>query len=157
MFLFYFAILSAITPPVCAAVYVAAAIAHARWVPAAILAMRLGLAGFIVPYMFVYAPSLLLAGPPVTVALAGLTATVGVIALAAATVGHFRRDATALERGLLLTGALLLIRPGFLTDLLGGVALGLGWFLQCRSPLAVVLPGLAWVRDRVRNEASRWT
>lgn len=124
LFVFYFAIISAITPPVCAAVYVAATIARADWVRTGVVAVRLGLAGFIVPYMFVYAPALLLHGAPLKIAWAALTACLGVVALAAGAMGFLLRPAGVLERLALLGAALLLIKPGLATDLAGFALLG---------------------------------
>jgi TRAP transporter 4TM/12TM fusion protein len=136
LFVFYFAIISAITPPVCAAVYVAAAIARADWVRTGLIATRLGLAGFIAPYMFVYSPALLLQGPPLEIAWAALTACVGVISLAAGAMGFLRRPAGALERLALVAAALLLIKPGLATDLGGFALLGavLAWQRWRPSP-----------------------
>jgi TRAP transporter 4TM/12TM fusion protein len=134
LFVFYFAIISAITPPVCAAVYVAAAIARADWVRTGLIATRLGLAGFIAPYMFVYAPALLLEGPPLEIAWAALTACLGVIALAAGAMGFFHRPAGALERLALVAAALLLIKPGLPTDLAGLALLGAVLARQRRRP-----------------------
>lgn len=119
LFIFYFAIISAITPPVCTAVFVAAAIARTRWLEVAWVATRLGIVAFIIPYMFVYSPSLLLMGDRGVVALAALTAFVGVCGLAGAAMGYFVRENRPLETVLLLIGALLLIRPGLVTDIIG--------------------------------------
>lgn len=123
LFVFYFAIISAITPPVCAAVYVAAAIARSDWLRTGLIAVRLGLSGFIVPYMFVYAPALLWRGSWIETVWAAVSACIGVIALSAGTMGFLRRAATWPERGALVVAALLLIKPGIYTDLLG-LALG---------------------------------
>lgn len=133
MFVFYFAIISAITPPVCAAVFVAAAIARANWVSTAWIAVRLGAAGFIVPYMFVFSPELLLQAPGMTAVWAAITALVGVVALSAGVMGHLRRTARPLERALLVVGALLLIKPGPVTDVLGAGAVAVTWLLQRRD------------------------
>ena len=119
LFVFYFAIISAITPPVCAAVYVAAAIARANWLKTGLIATRLGLAGFIVPYMFVFAPALLWEGPILEIALATLTACLGVVILSAGTMGFLLRPTNWAERVTLIVAALLLIKPGLYTDLIG--------------------------------------
>lgn len=134
LFVFYFAIISAITPPVCAAVYVAAAIARANWLKTGFIATRLGLAGFIAPYMFVYAPSLLWQGPLLEIAWATLTACVGVIALAAGAMGYLIRPANLLERLLLVVAALLLIKPGVYTDVGGLICLATTVGLQKLRP-----------------------
>ena len=119
LFVFYFAIISAITPPVCAAVYVAAAIARANWLKTGLIATRLGLAGFIVPYMFVFAPALLWEGPILDIVLATFTACLGVVILSAGTMGFLLRPTNWAERVLLIVAALLLIKPGLYTDLIG--------------------------------------
>jgi len=135
LFVFYFAIISAITPPVCAAVYVAAAIARANWLKTGIIATRLGLAGFIVPYMFVYAPALLLEGPVLEIALASVTACLGVIALAAGTMGFLVRPTRWVERIALISAALLLIKPGLASDALGLALFGSVLFVQRLRPV----------------------
>ncbi len=119
MFVLYFACLSAITPPVALAVYAAAGIGGARLWESGVEAVKAGAAGFIVPYMFVFGPALLLIGDPIDVAWAIVSATTGAVALAAALRGYLRGPATWLERALLGAAALLLIDPGLLTDSVG--------------------------------------
>ncbi len=133
MFIFYFAIISAITPPVCAAVYVASAIAQSNWWKTGWIATRLGLSGFIVPYMFFYAPTLLLFGDPFYIVMNSVSAAFGVIALSAAAMGFFLKPLAWFERIFLLAAAFLLIDPGFITDLIGWVILGSMYILQRRS------------------------
>lgn len=128
MFIFYFAIISAITPPVALAAYAAGGVAGSDPMKTAFQACKLGIAAFIVPYMFVYAPSLLAIGEPPEIALATVTALIGVLALAAASVGYFIRKANVYERIIFLAAAMTLIKPGITTDIigLGLFALGLG-------------------------------
>jgi TRAP transporter 4TM/12TM fusion protein len=116
MFVFYFAILSAITPPVCPAVYVASAIAKSNWLPTAWIAVRLGLAGFIVPFMFYYAPSLLLQGTVLDIVLNGVSAFIGIVALSAGVMGFFRRQLSLLEQLVMIVCGFLLIDPNLYTD-----------------------------------------
>jgi TRAP-type uncharacterized transport system fused permease subunit len=97
-------------------------------------AVKFGAAGFIVPFFFVYYPSLLFTGPWMEIALAAITGLVGVVALAAALEGYLIRPATWLERGMVLAGALLLIDPGLITDLVGFGLLGAAILLQRRRP-----------------------
>ncbi|HWI14158.1 MAG TPA: DUF3394 domain-containing protein, partial [Burkholderiales bacterium] len=123
MFAFYFAILSAITPPVALAVYAAASLAKADLWQAGWEAVRVGAAGFIVPFMFVFEPSLLMIGDWNDIASSAFTATVGTICLAAGLFGYLIRPARAWERILLVAAALLLIKPGFVTDLMGAALL----------------------------------
>ncbi len=119
MFVFYFACLSAITPPVALAVYAAAGIGGARLWESGVEAVKAGAAGFIVPYMFVFGPALLLIGDAAHIAWAVVTATTGAVALAASLRGYLLRSATWLERALLAASALLLIDPGLVTDAIG--------------------------------------
>jgi len=117
MFVFYFAILSAITPPVCPAVYVASAIAKSNWLPTAWIAVRLGLAGFIVPFMFYYAPSLLLEGTVLDILLNSVSAFVGIVALSAGVMGFFRRQLSLPEQLIMTVCGFLLIDPNLYTDI----------------------------------------
>jgi TRAP transporter 4TM/12TM fusion protein len=119
MFAFYFAILSAITPPVALAVYAAASLAKADLWKSGWEAVRIGAAGFIVPFMFVFEPSLLMIGDWTTILNSVVTATVGTVCLAAGLFGYLVREARLWERVFLLGAAFLLIKPGITTDLIG--------------------------------------
>ena len=119
LFIFYFAIISAITPPVALAAYAAGGVAGADPMKTAFQACKLGIAAFIVPYMFVYAPSLLAIGGLSDIIIATVTALTGVLALAAFSVGYFIRKARVPERIIFLGAALALIKPGLVTDVIG--------------------------------------
>jgi TRAP transporter 4TM/12TM fusion protein len=119
MFAFYFAILSAITPPVALAVYAAAGLAKANLWETGWVAVRVGAAGFIVPFMFVFEPSLLMIGDWTVILHSLVTATIGTICLAAGLFGYLLREARIWERVALVTAAVLLIKPGIITDLIG--------------------------------------
>ena len=119
MFAFYFAILSAITPPVALAVYAAAGLAKANLWQAGWTAVRVGAAGFIVPFMFVFEPSLLMIGDWKVISQSFVTATIGTICLAAGLFGYLFRETRIWERAFLVGAAVLLIKPGLITDLIG--------------------------------------
>ncbi|MDH5708912.1 MAG: TRAP transporter fused permease subunit, partial [Hylemonella sp.] len=144
MFAIYFAILSAITPPVALAVFAAAGLAKANVWQAGFAAMRAGAPAYIVPFMFVYEPSLLLIlddGTRWYMALWSIaTAFLGVIALAGGLFGWFLGYATALHRALLLGAALCLIKPGMMTDTIGFSLIACVLLLQWRSQPAIVVP-----------------
>lgn len=123
LFVFYFAIISAITPPVAMAVYAAAGIGGSNLWKTGLEAVRIGATGFIIPFMFVYGPSLLMVGSWDTVVTTIISASIGVTALSAGLMGWFLKKATVLERVMLVAGALLLIKPGLYTDAVGLVLL----------------------------------
>jgi TRAP transporter 4TM/12TM fusion protein len=119
MFAFYFAILSAITPPVALAVFAAAGLAKADIWATGWAAMRAGAPAYIVPFMFIYEPALLMIGDWTTSLHALASAVVGVVLLAGGLFGYLLRPASAWQRALLIGAALLLIKPGLLTDVAG--------------------------------------
>jgi TRAP-type uncharacterized transport system fused permease subunit len=118
MFVFYFSTISAITPPVAMAVYAAAGIGNAKLWPTGLWAMRIAATGFVVPFMFVYGPSLLFIGPGF------------VMALAAGMMGFFVKELNPWERVILVVAALLLIKPGLYTDAVGYVLLAFIYIRQ---------------------------
>ncbi|HEY9446360.1 MAG TPA: TRAP transporter permease [Burkholderiales bacterium] len=122
MFAFYFAILSAITPPVALAVYAAASLAKTDLWAAGWAAIRVGAAGFIVPFMFVYEPALLMVNGWAewhVSALAFMSAVLGCMCLAAGFHGYLVARARMWERVLLVIAALLLIAPELVSSLVG--------------------------------------
>ncbi|MEZ5843261.1 MAG: TRAP transporter permease [Hyphomicrobiaceae bacterium] len=121
LFVFYFAILSAITPPVALAVYAANSLSGAGIWDSSWAAVKLGLTGYIVPFMFVFGPSLLMIGEPMVIASTALTATVGVVLLAAGLHGYLIAPAPGWQRVLLIAAAFCLIKPGLSTDIAGAV------------------------------------
>jgi TRAP-type uncharacterized transport system fused permease subunit len=123
LFVLYYAVLSAITPPVAMAVFAANSISGARLTETAIAAVKLGATGYIVPFMFVYGPSLLMTGEPLSVFWAAVSATVGVTCLAASLHGYLLVTAPWWQRLMLFVAAMALIKPGLTTDAVGGALL----------------------------------
>ncbi len=124
LFIFYFAVLSCITPPVAVAAYAAAAIAKSSAWETGWTATRLGVAAFIVPYMFVFGPQLLGQGVWYDVVWAIITATSGIVMLSVAVQGWFFTKVGWLGRIASGAGALLLIDPGLETDIAGAILVG---------------------------------
>jgi TRAP transporter 4TM/12TM fusion protein len=122
MFAFYFAILSAITPPVALAVYAAASLAKADLWSSGWAAVRVGAAGFLVPFAFVYQPAILMIGPWWDVLAAAGSAAIGVLMLAAGLHGYLVRRLALPERLACVAVALMLIDPNLLTDAIGAAA-----------------------------------
>jgi TRAP transporter 4TM/12TM fusion protein len=126
MFIFYFAILSAITPPVALASFAAASMAGADLWKTSMIAVKLGLATFIVPYMFWLSPALLAQGDLVVILQAFGSAVFGVFLLACATEGWMLNGRLPLPLRFVSGAAgLMLMVPEALTDL-AGLAIGLG-------------------------------
>ncbi len=121
MFVFFYAVLSSVTPPVCVGAYTAAGIANSDPNRTAFTAVKLALSGFIVPFIFVLAPEILLTNATnwlVTIQ-AMISATVGVVLLSSATENYMMAPLHWYERILALGGALGLLYPGTLSDLAG--------------------------------------
>jgi TRAP-type uncharacterized transport system fused permease subunit len=121
MFAFYFAVLSAITPPVALAVFAAAGLAKADLWASGWAAVKIGAAGFIVPFMLVYEPALMMIGEWPHIIGAFCTASFGILLFAAGLHGYFITAASAWQRALLIASGLLLIDPGLITDIIGAV------------------------------------
>jgi TRAP transporter 4TM/12TM fusion protein len=130
MFVLYFAILSAITPPVALAVYAACGIARSDVWATSWTAVKLGLTGYIIPFMFVFGPSLLLIGEWQVVVLTVITASAGVALLAAGLSGYLIGLANPVSRLLYVSAAFVLINPGLVTDTIGAALAGAGLALN---------------------------
>jgi TRAP transporter 4TM/12TM fusion protein len=134
MFAFYFAILSAITPPVALAVFAAAGLAKSDLWATGWQAMRIAAPTYIVPFMFIYEPSLMLIGDWFESLTSSVAAVVGVMCLAAGLQGYLLREARWWERAVLVAAALLLIKPGYISDAIGLVLLAGVVFSQKLAP-----------------------
>jgi len=119
LFALYFAILSAITPPVALAVYAANSISRGGLWETGLAALKLGATGYIIPFMFVFGPSLLMIGSWDRILLTLATAVVGVVALAGSLQAYFLKPCRMGERLLLFVSAIVLIKPGLGTDVIG--------------------------------------
>ncbi|WP_165769142.1 TRAP transporter permease [Virgibacillus profundi] len=122
LFIVYFSIFSAITPPVAVAAFAAAGISGSNPNRVGFEAVRLGIVGFIVPFMFVLEPSLLMDGSLAQIIIAFMSAVIGVVTLAAGIIGWMITRATILERLLLIAGGFMMMYPGLLSD---GIGVGL--------------------------------
>ena len=133
LFVFYFAILSAITPPVAMAVYAAVGISKSSLWETGWAAVKLGATGYIVPFMFAFSPALLMIGPWDIVTVAITTALIGVICLASSLHGFLLVNLIWAERSMLFLAAILLIKPGPTTDAIGGFLVLLAVISQMRK------------------------
>src|SRR5919197_1285844 len=138
LFLFYFGMLSLITPPDCLATYAAAAIAKSDFWKTGWAGMRLGIVAYIVPFVFVFHPALIGQGSWVEIVAATFTASIGVILLGVGCAGYLFRPLTWAKRAWGVTAGMLLILPpipglpAFVPDL-GGFFAGLAFVLVERG------------------------
>ncbi|MFY0991265.1 TRAP transporter permease [Halomonas sp. C05BenzN] len=131
-FVFYFAVVSAITPPVALASYAAAGISGANAMQTSVTSFKVGLAAFIVPFMFFYSPAMLMEGTWIQILRVGVTATLGIVLLAATVQAWFFGPVKAWMRLVMLTGAMFMIYGGIYTDI-AGLAIGGGLFMLQRG------------------------
>lgn len=154
MFVFYFGVFANITPPVCLAAFAGAGISGGDPMKTGYLSLKLALAGFIVPFMFIYNPAMLMIDPTdlavtakefplppvIDIVIAVVTSVIGVIGLSAALEGYFKSDMNVVTRLILALGALLLIYPGLITGAIGGIiVLGIAAFNIKRSKVPTAL------------------
>lgn len=119
LFVFYFGILSAITPPIATASYAAASVAKDDPMKLGWVAWKIGLSGYILPFMFISSPELLMEGSWSAIILATLSGTIGIFALSVAIEGYYRGEMNVPFRVLLLAAAFCLLYSGLLTDFVG--------------------------------------
>ena len=120
MFVLYFGIAADLSPPVALAAYAGAGIAGDDPMKTGATAVKLALAGFLVPYIYVYNPMLVLVGfkaVPFTIAI--ITAVLGVFLLGMGSIGYYKIKMQAWQRALAFAGALTLLVPGIQTDIIG--------------------------------------
>jgi TRAP transporter 4TM/12TM fusion protein len=122
LFALYFAVLSAITPPVALAVFAAAGLAKADLWASGWAAVKIGAAGFIVPFMFVYEPALLMIGDWPKIIWSFATASIGICLFAAGLHGYLLTHASWWQRVLLVVGGFSLVDPNYITDIIGAAA-----------------------------------
>jgi len=131
LFILYFGVVADVTPPVALAAYAGAGIAGGNAMKTGFIALKLALAGFLIPYIFALSPALLLVEVTWLDAVHNIvTATIGIVALAAAVQGFLITHTRPYERVLLLISALALIYPGLVTDLVGVGSLAIVYFAQ---------------------------
>jgi TRAP-type uncharacterized transport system fused permease subunit len=118
-FILYVTTATMFTPPYAPNAYIAGAIARANPFRVGFQAMRLGIVCFLVPFIIIFNPALLLVGEPGEVALAAVTAIVGVFALSIGIEGYLLSIMGWLQRVLFIVGGLVLVYPTILTDLIG--------------------------------------
>lgn len=131
MFVFYFGIVADITPPVCLAAYAGAGIARGNPFKTGVIAVKLAIAAFIVPYIFIYNPILVLVDvTPLALIFAIATSLIGMAGISSAVVGFYARNSLMWERLALFAGGLMMIFPETISDFVGAAILLGIWFIQ---------------------------
>lgn len=131
MFAFYFGIVADVTPPVALAAYAGAGISGADPMKTGVAAAKLAIAAFIVPYIFVLSPELLMIdATPFTITFACTTAIIGMWGVSIAMIAFCQSKLNALQRLLFFIGGLNMIIPGAVTDAIGVVILAAAFFWQ---------------------------
>ncbi|MCB5725061.1 TRAP transporter permease [Mitsuokella jalaludinii] len=139
MFVFYFGIIADVTPPVALAAFAGSGISGGNPLRTGINASKLAIAAFIIPYMFVLSPVLLMIeGTAFDLLLTILTALIGMVALSSALIGYLADDCSTIERLVLIAGGLMMIKPGFLTDIAGFALFVVILFLQLKRRKSAV-------------------
>ena len=150
LFLFYFGMVSLITPPDCLPVYIAASIARANFWQTGWTAMRLGIAAYVVPFIFALHPPLIFIGTAKEILVAIGTAVVGVVLLGAGCAGYLFRPLSWITRGLLWLAAILLLLPStskillfadFVGIVLAASVVAWEWSQRERIPRAITESG----------------
>ncbi|WP_447527316.1 TRAP transporter permease [Vreelandella sp. TE19] len=134
-FVFYFAVVSAITPPVALASYAAAGISGDNPMGTSVASFKIGLAAFIVPFMFFYSPAMLMEGSAMQILRVGVTATLGIVLLSGMVQKWFFGPVNTLQRVVMLVGAIFMIYGGIYTDV-AGLAIGAALFVMQRKQYA---------------------
>jgi TRAP-type uncharacterized transport system fused permease subunit len=148
LYVMYFGMMSMITPPIAIAAFAAASLAKADAMRTGFAATRFGWTAFIVPVLFVYSPTLLLIGDPISIAVAFVTAVFGVWLISSAAVGYFMRPLGPLSRLLFATTGMASLIPaaafgGVLLDIVGvvgGIAIIAYEYVTVTRLRAIVAP-----------------
>ena len=142
LFVFYFGIIADITPPVALAAYAGAGIARANPFKTGVTASKLAIAAFIVPYIFVLNPAMVLIGTtPFLLGQNLITALLGMVGIGAAMIGFFAAPMNWYERIWFGIGGLMLIDPGAWSDITGIAMLVVGFVIQYRKKKIWVAAG----------------
>ena len=119
LFVFYYGVLSFLTPPVCLAAYAAASIAGSNMAQTGFQAMRLGVAAYLVPFIFAYRPGLILEGNILQILQACIATGIAISLIAIGLEGFLFRPLQLWKRAFLFIGGLFLMFPGTITDIVG--------------------------------------
>ena len=138
LFIFYYGMLSALTPPVAVAAYAAAAIAEADFNKVGWTAFKLSIPAFIIPFVFIYQPAILWQGSGtwVDIIWPTLTAVGGIFFVGVGTEGYLFKNLSSWKRGCCVLGGVMLIDPGLMTDFIGAALVAFILTVEIREVLS---------------------
>lgn len=140
MFVFYFGIIADVTPPVALAAYAGAAISGGNPLKTGVNASKLAIAAFIIPYIFVFSPQLLMIDASVeSLITVAVTSLIGMVGLSSSMIGYLIGKLSWLDRLVMFVGGILMISPGLITDIAGFVMMAVIILKQRRERDALVL------------------
>jgi TRAP transporter 4TM/12TM fusion protein len=129
MFVFFFACMSGITPPVCAGVFMSSSIAQSDWWKTGWLSVLLALPAFVVPYTFAYNDALMLSGDPVDLVIGVVSALAGSYFIGIGCAGYLKKDVKTPLRCVFVISGILLIIPEIYISLIGLVIAAATWVI----------------------------
>ncbi|MEA1939835.1 MAG: TRAP transporter fused permease subunit, partial [Candidatus Caldatribacteriota bacterium] len=133
IFILYFAAISAFTPPVCAAVYITSGIANSNWLKTGFVAVEMGIAAFIIPFIFMYSNELLMIGTWHSILVVTSTAILGTILLAGGLMGNIFINIGTISRIVFIICGIMIMIPGYITTLVGIFIAGLFYLYNLRK------------------------
>lgn len=133
LFVFYFGIIADVTPPVCLAAVAASGVAKSEPMKTGMQATRLAIGAFLIPYMFVISPELILINPDISIIPKLITAVLGVVCVAVGLTGYFKKNMNILERVFIVAAGIMALNTGYLSDGVAIVIIAIIYFLQSKD------------------------
>lgn len=130
LFVFYFSTIGAITPPVCAAVFLASGIADSNWLKTGGLSVILAIPAFIVPFTFAYNQALLLDGSISSIVISAVTAVIGVFFIGLSIAGYTNKTINLFFRAVIFAGGVCMIIPHTLISIVGLILCVVGYLFS---------------------------
>lgn len=140
-FVFYYAIFAGLTPPVCGTIFVAAAMADSNWVKTAFISLRLSIGAFLVPFIMIFNPGMLLVGSAAEIIRTSISTLFGIAALGSGFMGYWTKVLNWPIRIILIVAGALMVLPGAVSDSIGCaiiIAVGILLFAQKKKGAKVI-------------------
>jgi len=118
-FVFYYAIFAGLTPPVCGTVFVASAMADSNWVKTALISIQLSIGAFLVPFIMIFNPGMLLIGSTAEIIRTTISTFIGIMALGSGFMGYWMGTLNWPVRIILCGAGACMVHPGMFSDVIG--------------------------------------